>query len=129
VVGHLVFGEQTDWIPRARMILDSGAAGPFEPFDRRGHEAFTGALPTAELLREFAALRSANLEALRGFHLDESALNATGIHPSLGTVTMRQLLATWVAHDFAHMAQIVRVMAKRHRDDVGPWREFLTILK
>lgn len=127
VLGHLVFGEQTDWIPRTRIILESGESRPFEPFDRRGHEAFTVTRSNAELLREFATLRAASLEALRALQLDERALNARGVHPSLGPVTLRELLASWVVHDLGHISQIVRVMAKRLREDVGPWRE-MTIL-
>ena len=129
VLGHLVYGEQTDWIVRARIILEHGEARPFTTFDRRGHEGFAAIKSTRELLREFADLRAANLEALHTFSLDERLLDATGMHPELGRVTMRQLLATWVAHDLSHIAQIVRVMAKRQRDEVGPWREYLTILR
>lgn len=127
VLGHLIFGEQTDWIPRTRIILESGESRPFDPFDRRGHEALTTTRSTAELLRDFTALRSASLQALRTLQLDERALDARGMQPSLGSVTLRELLASWVVHDFNHIAQIVRVMAKRYRDDVGPWR-IMTIL-
>jgi hypothetical protein len=127
VIGHLIFGEQTDWIPRSRIILESGESTPFEPFDRWGHEAFTPSRSTDDLLREFATLRARSLDELRRMKLDESALDQTGVHPSLGRVTLREMLASWVVHDFGHIAQIVRVMAKRHRDDVGPWRK-MTIL-
>jgi len=129
VLGHLVFGERTDWIPRARIILEAGESRPFDPFDRHGHEAFTTTQSTGELLREFAALRQASLEALAGLRLDAAALDAAGTHPSLGRVTLRQLLSAWVVHDLGHIAQIARVLAGRHREDVGPWRQMLTIVR
>jgi uncharacterized damage-inducible protein DinB len=128
VLGHLIFGEQTDWIPRTRIILESGEARPFEPFDRRGHESVIAGRPVDELLQQFSTLRVANLETLRGFRLDERAIGATGMHPALGRVTLRELLATWVAHDLSHIGQMVRVMGKRYREDVGPWREYLRIM-
>jgi hypothetical protein len=129
VLGHLIYGEQTDWIPRARIILDSGESRPFEPFNRWGHKDLVAARSTGDLLQEFATLRSANIGALRELRLDEEALDAIGMHPELGRVTMRELLASWVVHDLSHIAQIVRVMAKQHRTDVGPWREHMSILR
>lgn len=129
VLGHLIFGEMTDWIPRARIILEHGEARPFDPFDRRGHQPLMAGKPMNELLAQFAALRSDNLAALRALPLDDRALEAAGTHPELGRVTLRALLATWVAHDLGHISQIVRVMASRYREDVGAWRAYLAILQ
>jgi hypothetical protein len=127
VVGHLIDGERTDWIPRARIILDRERRA-FDPFDRFTHlTAFRGT-PLAELLDTFARLRAANLETLRGWNLTDPLLDLTGTHPSLGPVTLRQLLAAWVVHDLGHVGQIVRVMAKQYELEVGPWKEYLPVL-
>ena len=128
VLGHLIFGEMTDWIPRARQILEGRGATPFEPFDPFGHVPLIQGRPVGELLDQFAALRTANLEALRGFDLDERKLAMPGIHPALGGVTLRHLLATWVVHDLGHIAQIMRVMSNEYAGDVGPWRAHLSVL-
>ncbi len=127
-VGHLIHGERTDWIPRATIILGQGAIRRFEPYDRFAQftESQGKTLPT--LLDEFATLRAANLETLRGWNLTASDLHLTGEHPALGSVTLRQLLASWVVHDLGHVAQISRVMARQYRAAVGPWREYLPIL-
>ena len=127
-VGHLIHAERTDWIPRAKIILAQGATRRFEPFDRfaQAHESRGKTL--SELLDAFAALRTANVATLRAWRLSERELALEGEHPAFGTVTLRQLLATWVAHDLGHLAQTARVMAKRHREAVGPWREYLPIL-
>lgn len=127
-VGHLIHGEETDWIPRARIILEHGSDEPFEPFDRFAQfERFRDWRP-GELLDRFAELRASNLETLRAWELGPEQLELRGRHPELGTVTLGQLLATWAAHDLGHVAQIARVMAKRYRDDVGPWVAYLPIL-
>ncbi|MEP6995762.1 MAG: DinB family protein [Acidobacteriota bacterium] len=128
VVGHLIDGEETDWVPRARIILAQGPNPLFEPYDRLRHRARNAGRPLRDLLEEFARLREANLALLRSWRLTPAALDLTGIHPSLGPVTLRQLLATWVAHDFGHLAQIARVMAKQLRHEVGPWERFLPVL-
>ena len=128
VVGHLIDGEETDWIPRARIILARGPHLRFEPYDRFRHRARNAGRSLESLLVEFARLRAANLELLRSWKLTEAQLNLPGEHPSLGGVTLRQLLATWVVHDLDHIAQVARVMAKQYRDDVGPWVPFLPIL-
>ena len=128
VLGHLIHGEKTDWIPRARIILEFGESKSFEPFDRRGHESYAAGRSPADLLAEFAALRAANLEALRRLQLSPGQLEATGTHPDLGRVTLSQLLATWVTHDLGHISQIVRVLARRNTAAVGPWRAYLSIL-
>lgn len=128
VLGHLIYGEKTDWIPRARKILESGESKPFEPFDRWGHrEAIRGKTLEA-LLDEFARERAASLEALRGFALQPVDLSRRGTHPKFGSVTLEQLLATWVVHDLDHLAQIARVTGKQYRQAVGPWVEFLPMI-
>lgn len=128
VVGHLIHGEETDWIPRARIILEHGETRPFEPFDRFAHRTRTADWTLASLLDRFAELRQANLETVRGWSLSEAQLSLPGLHPELGRVDLRQLLATWAAHDLNHLAQIARVMAKRYTEEVGPWRVYLSVL-
>jgi hypothetical protein len=128
VVGHLIDGEETDWIPRARIILARGPSLRFEPYDRFRHRARNRDRTLASLLEEFARLRAANLELLRSWRLGSRELDLPGEHPSLGPVTLRQLLAAWVVHDLGHLAQTARVMAKQYRDEVGPWVPFLPVL-
>ena len=128
VVGHLIHGERTDWIPRARIILAQGADRRFEPFDREAQFRESRGRPMDELLNEFSLLRMVNLNELFGWELTDRKLALEGEHPELGTVTLRQLLATWVAHDLAHLGQISRVMAKQYRDAVGPWRRYLRVM-
>jgi hypothetical protein len=127
-VGHLIHGERADWIPRARIILAQGADRRFEPFDRYAHVRESAGKTLAQLLDEFAELRADNLTTLRGWNLTERELALEGEHPAFGTVTLRQLLATWAAHDLGHLAQTTRDMAKRYRDAVGPWRAFMPIM-
>lgn len=128
IVGHLVHGEKTDWIARARLILEHGEARPFTPFDRFAQFEDSKGKTLSQLLDELAALRGANLATLRGWNLSPADLLRHGRHPELGTVTLAQLLSTWVAHDLEHMAQIARVMARQYRDDVGPWAAYLPLL-
>jgi DinB family protein len=128
VVGHLVHGERTDWIPRARLILDRGESVPFEPFDRFAMRRISAGRTIGELLVEFATLRRANLEVLDGWNLVPSDLDRRGRHPELGAVTLRQLLATWVVHDLSHVAQVARVLAKQYTGEVGPWVAYHPIL-
>jgi hypothetical protein len=128
VVGHLIDGEETDWIPRARVILARGQNLEFEPYDRFRHRARNMNRSLESLLDEFARLRAGNLSLLRGWRLTRSELDLPGLHPSLGPVTLRQLLAAWVVHDLEHIAQVGRVMAKQYRDEVGPWVPFLPVL-
>ena len=127
-VGHLIHGERTDWIPRARIILAQGPDRTFEPYDRfaQYRESEGKALP--ERLDEFALLRAENLVTLRGWSLSARELALEGQHPALGRVTLAQLLATWTAHDLGHVAQTARVLAKQYRDAVGPWRAYLPVL-
>jgi hypothetical protein len=127
-VGHLIHGERTDWIPRARIILAQGASRRFEPFDRFAQYRESRGKSLAELLDEFARLRAENLATLRGWRLTERELALEGEHPALGPVSLRQLLATWAAHDLGHVAQTARVMAKQYREAVGPWRAYLGVM-
>lgn len=128
VVGHLIHGERTDWIPRARIILAQGAERRFTPYDRFAQFRESKGKTSGMLLEELASLRAENLATLRSWKLTDAQLALTGEHPALGTVTLRQLLATWVAHDLGHIAQVARVMAKQYREAVGPWREYLPVL-
>jgi hypothetical protein len=128
VVGHLIDGEETDWVPRARIILAKGHNVRFEPYDRFRHRARNVERSLDSLVAEFARLRSANLEEIESWKLTGTELDLPGEHPSLGRVTLRQLLAAWVVHDLGHVAQVARVMAKQYRDEVGPWIAFLPVL-
>lgn len=128
VLGHLIDGEETDWITRARLILTGGAEPHFVPYDRFRHRSRNVGRSVASLLDEFARLRAANLEELIGWQLSDAQLALIGIHPTFGRVTFRQLLAAWVVHDLGHVAQIARVIAKQHREAVGPWLAFLPVL-
>jgi hypothetical protein len=128
IVGHLIPGEETDWIPRAKIILEHGESKPFEPFDRFAmFEKFKGA-SLEKLLERFAQRRRQSLEALQQINLTPDKLALRGTHPELGVVTMKQLLATWVVHDLGHIRQIARVMAKQYSEVVGPWKAYLSIL-
>ena len=128
VVGHLVFGEETDWVPRIRIILEHGPSRPFTPFDRTGFRAGQAGLGTTELLDRFASLRRSNIAFVKDLRLTPAQLALEGTHPTLGRVNLGQLLASWVVHDLGHLAQISRVLAKQYRDQVGAWRAYLTIL-
>lgn len=128
VVGHLIHGERTDWIPRARIILEHGCARPFEPFDRYAMYEASKGTTMADLLDTFARLRAGSLRTLHSFHLTEAQLQREGTHPALGRVTLGQLLATWVTHDLNHIHQIAKSMAFQYRDQVGPWVEYISIL-
>ena len=128
VVGHLIDGEETDWVPRARIILAQGPDPRFPPYDRFRHRARNVGRSISSLLTEFADLRAANLDLLRSWHLTPATLGLPGIHPSLGRVTLRELLSAWVVHDLGHLAQVARVMAKQYREAVGPWVPFLPVL-
>jgi hypothetical protein len=128
VLGHLIHGEQTDWVPRLRIILEQGEAQPFPPFDRFGFREVCRNRSLAELLSLFERLRTENLAAARDLVGDGAVLERAGRHPALGAVTVRQLLAAWVVHDLGHVKQLVRVLAGEYREAVGPFREYLTIL-
>jgi hypothetical protein len=129
IIGHLIHGERTDWMPRARLILEFGDSQAFEPFDRLAQERESQGKSLAELLDEFALLRGQSLEQLRDLHLRAEDLARRGRHPALGVVTLSQLLATWAVHDLTHVHQISRVMAHQFRQTVGPWGKYLGVLQ
>lgn len=129
VIGHLIHGERTDWMPRIRLILQFGENRAFEPFDRfaQARESQGKSLP--QLLDEFGFLRSRNLDELRSLNLQPEDFNRRGKHPALGTVTLSELLAAWAAHDLTHLHQISRILAHQYRDAVGPWSKFMGVMQ
>jgi DinB superfamily len=128
VIGHLIHGERTDWMQRAGIILEQGETRPFDKFDRLAQFTESEGRTLDSLLDEFAALRQKNLRELAALGLTDADLDRRGRHPELGVVTLRQLLATWVAHDLDHVTQIARVLARQYSDEVGPWRAYLRII-
>lgn len=128
VIGHLIHGEKTDWTARTKIILEFGLSKPFVPWDRFAQYEESKGKTLTHLLDEFAAIRKDNLAWLKSLNLSEEDLNKKGMHPKLGEVTLRNLLATWVVHDLTHIAQITRVMAKQYKEAMGPWPEFFRIL-
>lgn len=128
ILAHLILGEQTDWIPRAKIILSDNEDKNFTPFDMVSHIEMAKNTPTRDLRNEFSKLRSLNLATLSRWKLTGNDLDKTGIHPEFGEVTLRQLLATWVAHDLSHIAQISRVLARQYKTEAGPWSKYLPIL-
>jgi hypothetical protein len=128
VLGHLIHGEEVDWIPRAKIILAHGDARAFDKFDRLAQFTASAGRTLPDLLDDFARLRDANLRELGAFNLTDADLDRVGRHPELGAVTLRQLLATWVTHDLDHLMQIARVLARQYSDEVGPWRAYLRII-
>jgi hypothetical protein len=128
IVGHLIHGERTDWMPRVRTILENGEARPFDPFDRLAQFEQSRGKSLERLLDDFARLRSENLAALQALNLQPEDFIRRGRHPALGVVTLAELLATWAVHDLTHMHQLSRVMACQYRDTVGPWSAFLGVL-
>ncbi len=129
IVGHLIHCERADWMPRLRIILQSGESRAFDPFDRFAQERDSRDKSLGELLNEFVRLRSENLRDLRALDLSREQLELRGQHPSLGVVTLSQLLATWAVHDLTHLHQLSRVMAHQYRQAVGPWSVYLGVLK
>jgi len=129
IVGHLIHGEKTDWIPRLEIILSDDSNKKFEPFDRFAQFKDSQGKTLRQLLDEFESLRKENIAKLRAKNLKAVDFSKTGIHPAFGEVSLAQLLATWVAHDLNHIAQIARVMAKQYKSEVGPWVEYLRILQ
>lgn len=129
IVAHLIYGEQTDWIPRMRIILGHQESKAFTPFDRSGHKPIATGRSMEALLTEFEHWRHENIQILSGANLQEEDFEKTGLHPSFGPVTLRQLLAAWVAHDMTHLYQIVRVMALQYKEEAGPWKAFMRILQ
>lgn len=128
IVGHLIHGERTDWMTRARIILQDGERRPFDPFDRMAQEQESEGKALAQLLDEFARLRAENLDCLHAMKLQPSDFDRRGCHPALGVVTLSQLLATWAVHDMTHLHQLARVIAYQYRDVVGPWSAYLGVL-
>lgn len=128
VVGHLVFGEKTDWMARINIILSDAENKLFEPFDRFA-QLNEKEQPLEYLLGEFKRLRAQNLQDLSALNIQEEDYERTGIHPAFGEVNLKQLLSTWAVHDLGHIAQISRVMAKQYTQEVGPWIDYLGVLK
>ncbi len=129
ILGHLIHGERTDWMQRVRIILEHGEAQPFNTFDRFAQFAASQGRTLASLLDEFATVRQQSLAELAALDLTDADLDRRGRHPELGVVTLRQLLATWVAHDLDHVMQISRVLARQYSEEVGPWRVYLRIIR
>jgi len=129
IVGHLIHGEKTDWIPRMRIILEHGESKPFEPFDRFAQFKDSKGKTLADLLSEFESHRRECIETLRSLNLTEQQLDLRGTHPALGPATLRELLAAWVVHDLNHIAQTAKAMAFQYADQVGPWRQYLSVLR
>jgi DinB superfamily len=129
VVGHLIHAERTNWIPRVRVVLQFGENQPFAPFDRWAQVRETQGKVLEQLLDEFAHLRSESLGELRALNLRREDLELRGRHPTLGVVTLSELLATWAAHDLTHLHQISRIMAHQYREAVGPWSRYLGVLQ
>jgi hypothetical protein len=128
VVGHLIHGEHTDWMPRVKRILEFGESKAFDPFDRFAQTRESQGRSLPQLLDEFSRLRTDNLAELRALHLQPQDLHRRGRHPDLGVVTLSELLATWAAHDLTHLHQISRIMACQYREAVGPWSKFLGVM-
>lgn len=128
IVGHLIHADQTDWIPRAKVILAQGEDRNFPPFDRYGQFEKTKGKTLAELLEEFAVIRKECIDELNSWDLTRDQLELKGVHPEFGEVTLGELLSTWVVHDLTHIRQIATAMAKRYETAVGPWKSYLSIL-
>jgi hypothetical protein len=129
IVGHLISGERTDWMPRVGIMLENGEARPFDPFDRFAQLKESQDKSLEQLLDDFARLRRENLAALQALNLQPEDLTRRGRHPALGVVTLSELLATWAVHDLTHVHQLSRVIAHQYRDAVGPWRAWLGVLQ
>ncbi|MHA4844865.1 DinB family protein [Flavitalea antarctica] len=129
IVGHLIHGDRTDWLPRAELILSGSPERKFAPFDRFAQFEESKGKSLPQLLAEFKELRYVNIQKLIQLNISENDLSKTGIHPAFGEVTLSQLLSCWVVHDLNHLAQVSRVMAKQYKEEVGPWIEYLRVLK
>ena len=128
IVGHLIHGEKTDWIARAKIILSDGGNKKFEPYDRFAQFKESEGKSLKELLYEFSVIREENIKILKSFNIDDGKLGLEGIHPKFGNITLKQLLSTWVIHDLAHIVQISRVMAKQYKTEIGPWVEYFRLM-
>ena len=129
VVGHLIHGEKTDWVVRAKIILQHGVSRPFDPYDRFAQFEESKGKNLQQLLKEFEEIRKQNIGWLQSCQLTENDLERKGMHPVLGEVSLRNLLSTWVVHDLTHIAQVTRVMAKQYKDEMGPWPQFFRLLQ
>jgi len=129
ILGHLIHGEKTDWIERLKIILNDSGNKTFKSFDRFAQFEASKGKTMSLLLANFAALRQQNIDYLNSLNLSEIQLQKRGIHPELGEVTLKQLLACWVTHDLGHIAQIARVLAKQYKTQVGPWTAYIPILE
>lgn len=127
IIGHLIHGEKTDWIPRARIILSDAENKVFEPFDMFAHFEDSKGKTLKELLSTFKSMRMENIRQLEQLDIDDDKLALTGVHPALGIVTLKQLLATWAVHDLSHLNQIARVMMKNYKSEVGPWKQYVSL--
>ena len=129
IVGHYIHGEETDWIPRAEIILKQGENVTFEPFDRFAQMETSKGKTLTELLETFAGLREKSLDTLKSWNLSDEQLQLKGVHPELGEVNLEQLISTWVVHDLTHIRQIVQILAKKYGENVGVWKQYLSILQ
>ena len=129
IVGHLIHGEITDWIPRLKIILSEDSDKTFEPFDRFAQEKNSKGKTLGELLNTFEELRTKNVAYLRSLKLSDQDLDSKGMHPDLGEVTCKELLATWTIHDLSHIHQLTRVMVRQYGDEVGPWEKYIGIFQ
>lgn len=129
IVGHLIVGERSDWVPRAKIILENGESRAFDSFDRFAQEKESQGKSLEQLLDEFTHLREQNVAALRALNLQPEDLNRRGRHPALGGVRLSELLATWVVHDLTHLHQLSRLLAYQYREAVGPWSVYLGVLQ
>ena len=129
IIGHYIYAEEADWIPRAKVILAQADDRTFPPFDRYGHFERSDAETLADRLDEFERIRNENIQILRSWELVDEELELKGVHPEFGEVSLAELIATWVVHDLTHIRQITTVMAKRYEQAVGPWKEYLSILR
>lgn len=129
VIGHLIHAEKVDWMARLNIILNDGPGRPFDPLDREAQFRDSNGKPLDALLDEFSAVRHENVAQLRALNLQPAQFELKGTHPTLGTVTLRELLATWTAHDLSHLVQVARVMAKRYKQESGPFAQFLSVMK
>jgi len=128
IVGHYIHGEKTDWIPRMEIILNDETNKTFDPFDRFAQFEDSKGKNLCQLLDEFSALRKRNIKKLSSIQFSEKLLNKTAMHPQFGSVTLRQLFASWVVHDLTHIHQLSRVLAKQYESEVGPWKEYMGVL-
>jgi hypothetical protein len=128
VVGHLIHGEKTDWVVRAKWIIEKGSIEAFEPYDRFAQARESKGKSMGQLLEEFRLIREQNIAWVRSVSWQPEDFSKKGLHPVLGEVSMKNLLSTWVVHDLTHIAQITRVMAKQYKSEMGPWPAFFRIL-